>query len=290
LLAGTCAADVHNPAPQEWPLLQAGATIVGDGILAVSEDARVVFCQVPPERVNKTLGGASSEQLNLKRTYRHTCFLITRLLGNLGVSGSTPLLTRFATPVETAAGATIVKSGDFGVDSDKDGVPDEWQFTPSSNNAACRREQVHEGADAWAAVMTCPAAEGGQTPSTMLAQHDVSVQKGQWYRISFQARAEHLAGRSATMAIANTATWKSFFDYQRFEPGPAWERFSFEVQSNDTADRQTRFQIWYEGSGELRLSEVRMEPIPDPAVGRWLEGFYLDVPTEWDDPYRFFRW
>jgi hypothetical protein len=23
---------------------------------------------------------------------------------------------------------------------------------------------------------------------------------------------------------------------------------------------------------------------------RWLEGLYLDVPGEWDDPYRFFRW
>jgi hypothetical protein len=23
---------------------------------------------------------------------------------------------------------------------------------------------------------------------------------------------------------------------------------------------------------------------------RWLEGFYLDQPEEWDDPYRFFRW
>jgi hypothetical protein len=23
---------------------------------------------------------------------------------------------------------------------------------------------------------------------------------------------------------------------------------------------------------------------------RWLSGFYLDVPEEWDDPYRFFRW
>jgi hypothetical protein len=26
------------------------------------------------------------------------------------------------------------------------------------------------------------------------------------------------------------------------------------------------------------------------AGGRWLEGLYLDVPEEWDDPYRFFRW
>jgi hypothetical protein len=23
---------------------------------------------------------------------------------------------------------------------------------------------------------------------------------------------------------------------------------------------------------------------------RWLDGFYLDTPEEWDDPYRFFRW
>jgi hypothetical protein len=23
---------------------------------------------------------------------------------------------------------------------------------------------------------------------------------------------------------------------------------------------------------------------------RWLDGLYLDVPIEWDDPYRFFRW
>ena len=23
---------------------------------------------------------------------------------------------------------------------------------------------------------------------------------------------------------------------------------------------------------------------------RWLDGLYLDIPEEWDDPYRFFRW
>jgi hypothetical protein len=30
----------------------------------------------------------------------------------------------------------------------------------------------------------------------------------------------------------------------------------------------------------------------DPAAkeARWLEGFYLDQPEEWDDPYRHFRW
>jgi hypothetical protein len=35
--------------------------------------------------------------------------------------------------------------------------------------------------------------------------------------------------------------------------------------------------------------------IPHPAAGPkqergWLDSYYLDVPGEWDDPYRFFRW
>ena len=94
-----------------------------------------------------------------------------------------------------------------------------------------------------------------------------------------------------TMAIVNMAGWRSLFEYQRFEPGPEWKPLSFEVQSNDTAQqRRTRLQIWYGGAGKLWLSDVRVEPMSDPAKGRWLEGLYLDVPEEWDDPYRFFRW
>jgi hypothetical protein len=29
---------------------------------------------------------------------------------------------------------------------------------------------------------------------------------------------------------------------------------------------------------------------PSRTERRWLDGLYLDVPEEWDDPYRFFRW
>jgi hypothetical protein len=32
------------------------------------------------------------------------------------------------------------------------------------------------------------------------------------------------------------------------------------------------------------------DPVKGPNERRWLEGFYLDTPGEWDDPYRFFRW
>jgi hypothetical protein len=35
---------------------------------------------------------------------------------------------------------------------------------------------------------------------------------------------------------------------------------------------------------------ARIHSAPTPGERRWLSGFYLDLPEEWDDPYRFFRW
>jgi hypothetical protein len=38
------------------------------------------------------------------------------------------------------------------------------------------------------------------------------------------------------------------------------------------------------------LVRFRSPVQPSRAEQRWLAGLYLDVPQEWDDPYRFFRW
>jgi hypothetical protein len=48
-------------------------------------------------------------------------------------------------------------------------------------------------------------------------------------------------------------------------------------------------------AGRTPLLERFARPVRVPAEGRagekrWLDGFYLDTPEEWDDPYRFFRW
>ncbi len=88
----------------------------------------------------------------------------------------------------------------------------------------------------------------------------------------------------------NTDTWRSLFDYQRFQPGPVWSTHAFEVQAAETADENTRLQIWFEGRGEISIANVDVTPIPDPAAGRWVDGLYVDTPESWDDPYRFFRW
>jgi hypothetical protein len=94
LLAGVSPADVHNRDPRTLPLVSAGATVFGDGVLAKAQDANVVFCQL----ASYDFPGGSD---NVRKTYRRASFLLARLLANLGGAGSTPILDRFHQPVES---------------------------------------------------------------------------------------------------------------------------------------------------------------------------------------------
>jgi len=93
LLAGIGPADVHSREPRELPLVTAGASVVGDGVLARAEGVNVVFCQLVPWQYD------GSGKPNVKRAFRLVSFLVTRLLSNMGISSTTPILDRFATPV-----------------------------------------------------------------------------------------------------------------------------------------------------------------------------------------------
>ena len=97
-LEGIGPADVHNRDPRQLPLLSAGATVLGNGVLGKAEDAsvNVLFCQLVPWQF-----GYKAPQ-NTKRTFRRVSFLLSRLLGNWGVASATPLLDRFHSPVDVA--------------------------------------------------------------------------------------------------------------------------------------------------------------------------------------------
>ena len=116
LLAGIGPADVHNRDPRELPLVAAGAQILGNGILARAENAHVVFCQMAPWQFD------GRRQSNLKRTQRHASVLLSRLLANLGVASSTPVLERFHHPVD-AKGAKPEQRWLAGFYLD---APEEW--------------------------------------------------------------------------------------------------------------------------------------------------------------------
>ena len=231
-----------------------------------------------------------TEQQNLRKTYRRVSFLVTRLLANMGVRGETPLLSRFSTPVSGAPKESVVKNGDFRVDQDKDGMPDHWQFSTELKQATCTLEPAAPGS-----AQRCLRIAWGEKlgekekGSLMLAQHDVPVTEGQWYLISLKARSEGLRG-GVNLALQNTVTWQSLFDYQSFAPREEWKEFTFLVRANATALSKTRFQIWHGHAGTLWLADIRMAPCAPPSEGRWSSGLYLDRVQEWDDPYRFFRW
>jgi hypothetical protein len=93
LLVGVGPADVHNRDPRELPLISAGATALGNGVLAQAENANVVFCQLLPWQFDPKM------PMHQKRTFRRASVLVTRLASNLGAAGPTPLLTRFRDPV-----------------------------------------------------------------------------------------------------------------------------------------------------------------------------------------------
>ena len=99
-LAGVAPADVHNRDPRTLPLVVAGPTVYGDGVLAVT--GNVVFCQLVPWHFD-----SSPKRFNQRRTFGRTSFAVSRLLGNLGVSGKTPLLERFNEPVTASEGNSV---------------------------------------------------------------------------------------------------------------------------------------------------------------------------------------
>jgi hypothetical protein len=91
-LRGVGPADVHNRDPRQLPLIESGVRTFGNGILATTEDEKTVFCQMVPWQLGDV------RQWNLKKTYRRSSFLVTRLLANLGATTSTPILDRVQRP------------------------------------------------------------------------------------------------------------------------------------------------------------------------------------------------
>jgi hypothetical protein len=91
-LAGVGPADLDNRDPRQLPLIQSGAEVFGNGVLATSKDGHIVYCQLVPWEFDY------AKLYNLKRTYRRSSFAVLRLLANMGVAGKTPLLSRFAEP------------------------------------------------------------------------------------------------------------------------------------------------------------------------------------------------
>ncbi len=273
--------DVHNAVPCDLPLLS-GDEAIGNGVLGMNADGNVIVCQLTPDRF---VYGA--EQRNVKRTFRRTSFLVSRLLANMGAASDTPLLEQFSESLKGNTAPSLIRNGAFSSGNSRDEPGDHWSFSAQDKQASCKR--LKDEGD-WLVRLSCPMGESEENATVMLAQAGIPVQAKQWYRISLKARADRWIADQVSVTLMNTSNWRSLFPYQRFVPESSWTTFEFTVQASDTATDKTRFQIWFDGAGTLDLTDVEFVPINNPTSGRWLDGLYLDIPEEWDDPYRFFRW
>ena len=92
-LSGIGPADVYNRDPRKLPILSESPGVLAGGVLAALSDDHVILLQLAPWKFTQT-------QQNTKRVFRHTSVALTRLLGNLGVQSTTPLLARFGSPAD----------------------------------------------------------------------------------------------------------------------------------------------------------------------------------------------
>jgi beta-galactosidase len=101
-LAGVGPADVHVREPREVPLLTSGAAVLGDGVLGTTATGAgdstgfAVFCQLVPWQFDP---GSTP---NVKRTFRRASCMLTRVLANQGVSGTTAVLDHLHRPIDPA--------------------------------------------------------------------------------------------------------------------------------------------------------------------------------------------
>jgi hypothetical protein len=96
LFAGIGPADIHNRAPLTVSKITNGAEQITGGVLAVPKNSNCVICQLAPWKLDY-----GNEKHNVKQTFRRTAYLVNRLLANMGVSGNTPVLSRFNSPVSS---------------------------------------------------------------------------------------------------------------------------------------------------------------------------------------------
>ena len=158
-----------------------------------------------------------------------------------------------------------VFNGSFEQDANADGAPDGW--------GACGRPDIEQQLSIVNDPQRGPVARlecrrfvpGFPDSHAMLAQLDrIGVRSGQWYRLRLWARAENLTSGAAQIALVNHRQWANVGLADSFAPGLAWERFEFFFKADrDLKPEDSRFQIWFAGTGSLYVDDITIEPIAE---------------------------
>ena len=157
-----------------------------------------------------------------------------------------------------ATETNLVTNGSFEQRQRKAGVPDDW--SSAGNPAIHQQLTVDTGRDGQrCAKLTCTEFNGdGPDFHAMICQTGkVSVRQGQWFRISFWAKADGIKGGAVEVALTDTRRWENAGLEEVFSPGAQWAQFEFLFRAReDLAASASRLQFWFKGTGTLWLDDV----------------------------------
>jgi len=315
LLAGVSPADVYARDAKQIPLVTAGAVALGDGVLAKAAAANVVFCQVAPWHYDYTADNGAAwimyhKAHNVKWTYQHTSVLLARLLANMGVGASTPLLARFASPAQEGESLQdLIDAPWLEAGGEELVLPTRWKGlslatkTPPGNGW----ESPAFDDSQWRPI---------RVPGLWDEQYEDVLVGGAWtflHRARFDLPPE-MARREWTLVLGPVSTEDS-----TYMNGTLIGRMGGKDAPAAGRNTTRRYPI---PAGLLRPGEnvlaVRafswsarggLDRVVDPSLKRqqlrrlgnvdaylpaetvrYVHGLYLDQPYPHDDPYRYWRW
>ena len=137
---------------------------------------------------------------------KHTAFLVFLVLN--------------AAALGHAAETNLVANGSFEQSQRKAGVPDDW--SSAGNPAIHQHLTLATGRDGkLCAKLACTEFNGdGPDFHAMICQTGkISVRQGQWYRISFWAKADGTKSGAVELALTNTRRWENAGLEEVFSPG-----------------------------------------------------------------------
>ena len=157
----------------------------------------------------------------------------------------------------------LVANGSFQLDTDGNGVPDHWATSGTSGmEQTLTIETDSDGARV--AKLSCTKFVGGSPAShAMLCQtKHVAVKVGQWYRLSWRAKARDLQINAVQVALSNTRKWSNAGLSHSFPVGRGWRQYEHVFRAEqDLPAADSRLQFWFASTGTLWLADVVLVPI-----------------------------
>ncbi len=163
---------------------------------------------------------------------------------------------------QEAEPANLLTNGSF--EDVTENNPAYWSLGTHGNDANLTAVELPDGTHAL--KLECTRFERGW----VIAAQDgvVKIKKGQWYRLTFRARAEDLKG-GCSIAIYQRKPWKSCGLVRGFVPGEVWQDYEMGFEGALDAD-DTRFEFFFSATGALFLDDVKLvigdRPLPASAL------------------------